>query len=320
MSQKELDAITDKVLAHDPTRKDEPLEIIAGAPDRPLVIGDVEIQCYVLADGTRVLTQASFLESLGRHPKANVRKEGGEERIPAILQGKAINPFISQEVLAKSTPVRFRTLSGSLANGYRAELLPAVCEIYLLARDASKLPKSQEHVARQADVLIRGLAQVGIIALVDEATGYQQIREERALATILEKFIAEELQRWTLTFDLEFYRQICRLKGWPNLLAVKRPSIIGRYTNDFVYERLAPGVLEELKRKNPVIPKTKRRRHKHHQWLTPDLGHPELRRHVWAVIALMRAASSWHTFRQSLDRAFPKRGQTVPLALDYPNQ
>ena len=32
----------------------EPLEVIAGAPDRPLVIGDIEIPCYVVEDETRV--------------------------------------------------------------------------------------------------------------------------------------------------------------------------------------------------------------------------------------------------------------------------
>ena len=48
MSQKELDAITDKVLAYDPTAKKGPLEVIAGAADSPLVIGDVELPCYVL--------------------------------------------------------------------------------------------------------------------------------------------------------------------------------------------------------------------------------------------------------------------------------
>ena len=49
---------------------------------------------------------------------------------------------------------------------------------------------------------MRGLARVGIIALVDEATGFQRIREERALATILEKFIAKEIQPWAMTFPL----------------------------------------------------------------------------------------------------------------------
>ncbi len=61
-----------------------------------------------------------------------------------------------------------------------------MCEVYLKAREAGALVPSQEHIAVQAGILIRGLATVGVIALVDEATGYQRVREERALATILE--------------------------------------------------------------------------------------------------------------------------------------
>lgn len=317
MSQKDLDRIADKVLSYrppeaEPTEPPPPLKIIAGAADRPLVIGDIEIPCYVLEDETRVLTQAGFLEALGRHRKANVR---GEERVPPVLQGKAIKPFISQEMLGKSRPIRFSPESGGVASGYRAQLLPEVCEVYLRARDAGVLPNNQQHVAKQAEILIRGLATVGVIALVDEATGYQRIREERALATILEDFIVKERQPWTRTFPYEFYEEICRLKGWPSFRAVKRPSVIGRYTNDLVYDRLAPGVLAELQRINPVLPETGARASKHHQWLTPELGHPKLREHLIGVIALMRAASSWDMAKRNIRKVYPKPGETRPMEL-----
>ena len=68
--------------------------------------------------------------------------------MPAILQGKAINPFISKEIYEKSKPISFRTIHGVRASGYVADLLPAVCEVYLKARDADVLPKNQEHVVK----------------------------------------------------------------------------------------------------------------------------------------------------------------------------
>ena len=321
MSQRKLDVIADKVLAYEPGAPKEPLKAIAGAPDRPLVIGDIEIQCYVLEDETRVLSQGGFVRAIGRTGGPKKGAPSDVFNLPVFLQSKNLKPFITSELIKSSQPIEFRAATGgSYAIGYRAEILPKVCEVYLLARDGGALLPSQRHVAARCDILIRALAAVGVIALVDEATGYQRIREERALATILERLIAKELNPWTRTFEFEFYEQICRLRGWPSVLAIKRPSIIGRYTNDFVYDRLAPGVLDELNRVNPVIPQTKRRRHKHHQWLTPELGHPKLRQHVWAVIALMRAAPSWDVFRRNLDRAFPKRNKTVPLALTDPDE
>ena len=321
MSQKALDRITDNVLSYDPERKYEPLKVIAGAPDRPLIIGDIEIGAYVLEDETRVLSQSGFQAGLGRHPTSRKRQQDDVVNLPAFLAADNLKPFISKDLVTSSTPVAFQAPSrGPIAYGYNALLLPQVCEVYLKARDAGALLPSQRHVADRAEILIRGLAQVGIIALVDEATGYQRIREERALATILERLIAKELNPWTQTFDFEFYQQICRLKGWPSILAIKRPSVIGRYTNDFVYDRIAPGLLDELNRVNPVIPETRRRRHKHHQWLTPELGHPELKQHVWAVVALMRAAPSWNVFRRNLDRAFTKQNTTIPLALPDPDE
>ncbi len=298
--------------------KQEPLKVIAGAPDRPLVIGEVEIPCYVLEDETRVLTQAGFSEALGRSPKPT--GPGAEQQVadlPAFLRSERLKPFISNTLSKSLTPVRFRLPTGGrIALGYDAILLPQVCEVYLKARDANMLLPNQAHVAVQAEILMRSLATVGVIALVDEATGYQRIREERALATILEKFIAKEFQPWTKTFPYEFYNQIFRLKGWPGPNGVARPSVIGHYTNDIVYSRLAPGVLDELRRVNPTLPSGKGRRNTHHQWFTPDLGHPKLKEHLAAVAALMKASSNWNIFMRNLNRALPKGEQQLELLLE----
>lgn len=297
---------------------EKPLKVIAGAPDRPLVIGDIEIPCYVLENETRVLSQQGFLEAVGRARKAKGGHgaTGRVDKLPAFLAPKNLKPFVSNELIESTAPIPFHPTAGQRGYGYRAELLPQVCDVYLAARNSKALLPSQEHIAKRCEILIRGLATVGVIALVDEATGYQRIREERALATILEKFIAKELQAWTRTFDIEFYRQICRLKRWPNLYSIKRPQVVAHYTNDFVYARLAPGVLNQLRQLNPVIPETGRRKAKLFQWFNRDYGHPRLREHLAAVTALMRAAPNWESFKRSLVRAFPKEHENLPLHLD----
>jgi len=293
----------------------KPLIVIAGAPDKPLMIGDIEIPCYVLSDETRVLSQRGFLAAIGRSSSTSPQGNG-DDKLPGFLASDRLKPFISNELAAATTPIEFQPSGGGRsAYGYKATLLPQVCDVYLEARDAGVLLPSQLHIAKRAEIIIRGLATVGIIALVDEATGYQNIRTERALATILEKFIAKELQPWTKTFPYEFYEQIFRLKDWSGPDGVKRPSVIGHYTNDFVYSRLAPNVLDELRSLNPRLP-SGHRSNRHHQWFTPEFGHPKLKEHLVAVIALMRAAPNWDSFLRSLQRAFPRYGETMSLSLD----
>jgi hypothetical protein len=292
-------------------------QAICGSPDRPLRIGGHELQCYVLEDGTRVLSQAEFLEALGRHRKANVRREGGEEPLPAILQGKAINPFITKEIAEKSRPIKFRTPSGASASGYRADLLPIVCEIYLKAQDANVLPPNQQHVARQAEILIRALAHVGIIALVDEASGYQEFRTKDALSRILEAFVAKELQPWVKTFPDEFYAHLFRLRGLDYRQdSVKRPQYFGTLTNDIVWKRLAPGVLSELKK---VIPKNEsgRRKGTLAQGLTKNIGYPKLKEHLGAVVAYMTLSDDYLDFMGKLDRFRPRFSEQYLLPFDY---
>jgi hypothetical protein len=257
------------------------------------------------------------LRALGRHPKANVRRE---EQLPPVLQGKSIAPFISEELLEKSTPILFRTPSGNRAYGYRADLLPMVCELYLKARDAGALPYQQAHVARQADILIRALAHVGIIALVDEVTGYQELRARDALSRILEAFVDKELQAWIQTFPHDFYRELFRLRGleFPRD-SVKRPQYFGHLTNDIVYKRLAPGVLDELRKVTARSETTGRAKHKYFQRLTSNLGYPKLREHLGSVVTLMKLSRDWADFTHKLDVMHPVYGENMTLPLDFDN-
>ena len=137
-----------------------------------------------------------------------------------------------------------------------------------------------------------------------------------ALQAILDQFLRKELAAWAKRFPDEFYQQIFRLRGWEwKGMKVNRPQVVAKYTNDFVYERLAPGILEELQRRNPKDGKGQRRS-AHHQWLTEDVGDPALAQHLYAVIGLMRASNTWEQFKTMLVRAFPKRGNTLELRLE----
>ena len=108
-----------------------------------------------------------------------------------------------------------------------------------------------------------------------------------------------------------------RLRGWEwKVKSIKqRPGVVGNYNNDLVYQRLAPGVLDELRRKNPSQP-SDRCKQKHHQWLTEEIGDPKLREHLASVITLMRASSEWTQFKRLIDRALPRFGHAIEMQLD----
>jgi hypothetical protein len=290
------------------------MEVLCGSSDNPLKIGDIEIECYVLNGEIRVITQASILEAMGRHRKANTRRDEGDEQLPPILQGKAIRPFIPDGVIEQAQPITFILPSGSRASGYRAELLPVLCEIYLSARAAGVLPPNQRHVAVQAEILVRGLAHVGIIALVDEATGYQAVRAKDALATILEAFVEKELQPWIRTFPADYYKEMFRLRGLDFTKAtVQRPQYFGHLTNDVIYKRLAPGVLEELKKVQ--LGDDGKPKGKLFQRLTSNVGYPKLREHLGSVVTLMKLSTSWGDFKSKLDMIHPRLGQQAMIPL-----
>jgi len=277
-----------------------------GDDNRPLKINGMEIPCYVLDDERRVLTFSGMQDAL------NMAKGGsmvpGMNRFELFASRWRIKPFISNELMERiRSPIVFISPSGGRAYGYEAEVLVEICEAVLAARSSDVgLMKQQMQIAHQCELIMRGLARVGIVALVDEATGYQKARKRDALAKILEAYISKELLPWAQRFPLEFYEGIYRLHSWEDLdpASKAKPGYVGRLTNALVYDRLPEGVLEELRSKNPVDTTTGRRKHKLFQYLSDDIGHPHLEKHLAKVIALMQAADSWPEFKKMFRRVF----------------
>ena len=316
LTSDERKAIATKAAA---ARWDETVPLAThGDPMHPLRIGDTDVPCYVLEDGRRVLSLGGMVKALGMSIGGAGRREG--DRLYQFATGQIISPYVSSELINKmKSAIRFRApMGGYIATGYEATILPDLCEAVLAAREGGALRGDQLHIARQCEILVRGLARVGIIALVDEATGYQRDRTKDALAKILEAFIAKELQPWLPTFPSSFYEEMFRLRGldFPTG-SVKRPQYFGMLTNDVVYKRLAPGVLDELKRVTPKSETTGR--HKQHLFrrLTANAGYPKLREHLGSVVTMMKLSSDWHDFMSKLDRLHPRYGDTLPLPLEY---
>lgn len=280
-----------------------------------LNIGGAEIECYVLDDETRVLARAGFVRAIGRTGKVKGGRKFDEEfQTPVFLTADNLKPFFPNDLEGNSKPIFF-TYRGTEMIGYRAELLPDVLDIFADADRAGVLRTNQRHIADACRLLSRGLTRVGIIGLVDEATGYQKERAANALAQILEQFIAKELQPWVPTFPEAFYEQICRLRGldYPRY-TIKKPQYFGHLTNDIIYRRLAPGVLEELKKSTPRDNEGRHRQQLHRR-LTPELGHPKLREHMSSVVTIMKLSKDYTDFKSKLDQIHAPYGQT--LSMDF---
>ncbi len=283
-------------------------------------LGDLEIECAVLENEKRVISERAMTRAFGgKRGGSHWRrlKEGGAN-LPVYLSAKNYAPFINDDLSeALTSPIRYRTQHGNIANGIDATLLPQICDVFLKARDAGVLHVSQELLVLQADLIMRGLATVGIIALIDEATGFQRDRAKDALASILEAFIAKELQPWVKTFPSDFYQELFRLRGLPYPTnSVRRPQYFGRLTNNIVYDRLAPGVREELQRS---VPRNEdgRPTAKYFQKLTQNTGYPKLREHLGSIVMLMKLSKNWKDFIDKLNKFHPAYGATIEMDFQF---
>jgi P63C domain-containing protein len=290
-----------------PAKESEPQELSAdpvkAEPGIPysmlpgqLSFGDVTLECHVLNDLRRVLTQREVVRVIS----------GGRES-GNLSRYLSRNPLFGTDFVAGPT-IQFRIPgSGTNATGYEATLLIEICSKYLEAREQKLLKKSQLKLARQAEIIVRSCAKVGIIALIDEATGYQKFREKRALQLKLQAFIADDLQEWARMFPEEFWLELARLEG-VHYSPRSRPLRWGKYVMAFVYDAVDKDIGKKLREINPN-PHFKMN---HHQWLK-EFGRDKVNNQLQRVIGGMQTCETMDEFKKKFARVLNKTAAQLEL-------
>lgn len=290
-----------------------------------LEIGDMLLSCAVLDDGTRLITENSIVRNLGsvggkNYKLRNKRTENEDVGpIPLFLSSKALTPFIYEVFTDKDLlPIMYTTDGKNIQKGYDANILPKVCEVWLKARENNKLQTSQLPKAKKAEIIMRSLAKIAVTALIDEATGYQYVRESNALQVILKAYINEELLKWQKMFPDAFYFEIFRLNKWNYTVngINKRPGVIGSWTKELIYNQLPKGVLEELKEKTPKS-KSGNYTARFFQSLTQDIGHPALTAQIYKVIGIMNISENWSDFKNKFNKMVDRNNGQTELNFEY---
>jgi hypothetical protein len=281
-----------------PPENEKPTEV--AEPNLPfamfkgkLTIGNVELEAYVLNDLRRVFTQREMVRVL-----SPAGRDSGN--LSAYLQSKAFanNPLDLGAVIPFRVPG-----TQYIANGYEATALIEICERYLAARDAGLLRGKSKELAVQAEVVIRACAKVGIIALIDEATGYDKYKKKQEYQLKLQAFIADDLQEWALMFPDSFWYELARLEG-VHYSPRSRPLRWGKYVMMFVYDAVDGDIGKELRKKNPDPHYLQN----HHQWLK-KFGREKVHDQITKVVTIMQLCDNMQEFRQKFARLFNKSSQ-----------
>ncbi|TZF93534.1 hypothetical protein FW781_17725 [Chryseobacterium panacisoli] len=274
-----------------------------GSDKTPLQLGEIEIPCYVLEDGTRVFSGRGIQKALGSTSTSG-------SWLSKFVNDSAIKPYLNTGVLEQlNNPIAFQRPqaggSQSSTYGYEVTILIDICDSILQAKKTgTDIP---ENIIENAELIIRSVAKVGIVALVDEVTGYQYKRENDELQKILAKYISAELLPWQKKFPDIYYKELFRLNGWDFTVngIKKRPGVIGTWTKKLIYEQLPAGILEELEKNVPksnVGNKTARL----HQLLTEDIGNPHLTAQINQMVTLFQLSDNmqhmWGQFNKLKSR------------------
>lgn len=297
--------MTGPLIKHDRNVKkvtsDGPIQIWGKGPVK---IFDVELDCYIFADGTAVLTKGKMMKAIGRSWKGSSRTKR-----PNFIGAVNLQPFIRPELEDKLKGIDFYDGS-KLVSGYHADILPLVCNVYLEAREAKVLSPSQLPIAQRCEILVRSFARVGIVALIYEQLGFERYKHPEALRVLIESYLSEEVRKWAKEFPDELFFQMDRLYGNIITSPRNRPKYYAKFIRKYIYDPIEQGeVLRELDSRNPTNEKGNRP-HRHHSHLNPEKGLPTLKSQIWQVIALLKTSANKVQFQRGYARLM---GQSYQL-------
>lgn len=256
-----------------------------------LEIGNVKLPCHVLDNGKRVIAQYGVVKVLSNRDSGNLMR---------YLSANNLSKYIDPGQVSQQT-IRFKIPGTQYeAIGYEATLLVEICDAYLKARDDGVLYPNQLKLAQQAEIVMRACAKVGIVALIDEATGYQKVRADNALRLKLQAFISDDLQEWVRMFPQEFFQELARLEN-VRYSPRTRPIRWGKYVMAFVYNAVDKDVAEELKRR---IPNPQHGQNLHQ--LLRDYGKDMVSAQLYQVLGVMKTCRDMNEFRRKFDYVFKK--------------
>lgn len=263
----------------------------------PIRFHDVELDCYILHDGTPVLNKGKMMKAIGRAWKGSSRTVDKPNFVGAVN----LQPFIRSELEEKLEGIEFYDGSKQIS-GYHADTLVLVCNLYLEAREAGVLSKKQLPIAQICEILVRSFAKVGITALIYEQLGFEKYKHPDALRLLIESYLSEEVRKWSKEFPDELFYQMDRMYGNVKTTSRNRPLYYAKFIRKYIYEPIEKGlVLGELDEKNPTNAKGNRKK-RHHQHLSVEVGLPAIRAQIWQIVALLKTGSNKRTFESAYAR------------------
>lgn len=278
-------------------------------------VGGIDLDCYVLEDGRRVINKKGMAKAIG------LKSEGGNSFIRTVGR-KGLGSEIGQKLHDLiENPIYFNYLRSDPGHAYEADVLVEVCKAIKRAYDADKLTATQEDLYHQAMAILNAFAKIGVVALIDEATGYQTERSPDALRLLVQQYLEEEKREWQKEFPDEFYKELNRIYGSQNtatrksgVIVINKPQHFANFTRSYVYEPLENGaVLEELDKLNPKMDTKGTRKSRFHQHMSEGYGVEKLRLQMREVLTLLKISDSVTEFKKVFKKRFPRKGDQIDL-------
>lgn len=265
----------------------------------------IEIGCAVLSDERRVFFQREVLGALTGNRKGGIERYFAPENLKPFVPKKYSGENWDENV------IKFM-LNGRETHGFEATDIIDICNMYIQARNEGKLLPNQEHLAVRADVIVNAFAKTGVVALIDEATGYQIHRKKDALRLLVESYIVEEARKWMKEFPDEFFIELDRIYDRKTTAPNKRPQHYGHFINKYIYDPIEHGyVLDKLQELNPLNENGNRSKN-FHQFMNEQKGIQVLRNRIGKVTALLQVSANKRKFDELFNRM---EGKTRQLAL-----
>lgn len=262
----------------------------------PIAIKGFETYAYILEDGTPLLSKTRMFKAIGMQRKGYSRSDS-----PAFIGAQNLQPFITPQLRERLNGIEFYDGS-KLTTAYHADILPLTCQVYLDARRADALTKSQLPIAEVCEMLVIAFSKVGVTAFIYEQLGFEKYKHPEVFKLLVETYLDENIRPWMKEFPDEFFWQLDRIYGNDRTTSRNRPQYYAGFIRKYIYKPLEDGaVLRALDAKIPKDAKGRKTK-RLHSATSIDVGLPAVRAQLFQVFGILKSSLNKRTFEKNYIR------------------
>jgi hypothetical protein len=274
-----------------------------------ITLNNTELKVGILENGKKVVYRSSIYKLFNKTKRGRVRKDLKSKKRLTFVNTELLKKYIDDNLDNTLKTIKFKSERGKIIEAYDADAIPNIANLYINTEKKIKLPPNQASLIEPSKQIINSLSGRDIKLIITEELNYSFTTEIRVLLKTLKPQFEPTIYNWLQVFPVSFFHQLYRLNNWEFIETeiISRPSILTKWINNLVFERLPEDVLNDLNNTKPKLKLIK----SSDQLITENIGNSHLKGQINQVMTMFLISSNMKEMWLNFKKVYFNRGKII---------